>query len=289
MRDRQAEFKELRPYFYEDYYPLSGINNITSENIWLAYQLYRPSDDSGYIVAFRRKDNPDKSYTVNLSGLHPDHTYILTNKDTGEAIKKTGKELANGFTLTLDNPQSSLIIKYQSSTTAIQKLSVGKKTGVKLRAIGAELDPHFLSQNVTRNDGAKAEDWDRIVVKRVKEMGLQSLRVMVMPQWYEPKNDNPDASKIDWHNFTFNSVEMQSLYKVLDMAQEQKMEVTLVLWGAPPGHFLAEGNYGNWVVAPTNYEEWSENFSTPAQQQKIHVRQRDYSDQRTRLVIYHQR
>ena len=55
MRDRQAEFKELRPYFYEDYYPLSGINNITSENIWLAYQLYRPSDDSGYIVAFRRK------------------------------------------------------------------------------------------------------------------------------------------------------------------------------------------------------------------------------------------
>ncbi len=265
MRDRQAEFKELRPYFYEDYYPLSGINNITSENIWLAYQLYRPSDDSGYIVAFRRKDNPDKSYTVNLSGLHPDHTYILTNKDTGEAIKKTGKELANGFTLTLDNPQSSLIIKYQSSTTAIQKLSVGKKTGVKLRAIGAELDPHFLSQNVTRNDGAKAEDWERIVVKRVKEMGLQSLRVMVMPQWYEPKNDNPDASKIDWHNFTFNSVEMQSLYKVLDMAQEQKMEVTLVLWGAPPGHFLAEGNYGNWVVAPTNYEEWSENFSALVQ------------------------
>ena len=135
MRDRQAEFKELRPYFYEDYYPLSGINNITSENIWLAYQLYRPSDDSGYIVAFRRKDNPDKSYTVNLSGLHPDHTYILTNKDTGEAIKKTGKELANGFTLTLDNPQSSLIIKYQSSTTAIQKLSVGKKTGVDRKSV----------------------------------------------------------------------------------------------------------------------------------------------------------
>ena len=111
--------------------------------------------------------------------------------------------------------KSGVITSYQSSTTAIQKLSVGKKTGVKLRAIGAELDPHFLSQNVTRNDGAKAEDWDRIVVKRVKEMGLQSLRVMVMPQWYEPKNDNPDASKIDWHNFTFNSVEMQSLYKVL--------------------------------------------------------------------------
>lgn len=37
----------------------------------------------------------------------------------------------------------------------------------------------------------------------------------------------------------------------------------------------------NWVVAPTNYEEWTKTFrtcTTPAQQQKIHVRQRDYSD-----------
>lgn len=114
MRDRQAEFKELRPYFYEDYYPLSGTDNINSGNIWLAYQLYRPSDDSGYIVAFRRKDNPDKSYMVKLSGLHPERTYMLTDKDTGESVRKTGKELADGFTLTLDNPQSSLLVKYQS-------------------------------------------------------------------------------------------------------------------------------------------------------------------------------
>ena len=52
MRDRQAEFEELRPYFLEDYYPLSGIDNTTAENTWLAYQLYRKSDNSGYIVAF---------------------------------------------------------------------------------------------------------------------------------------------------------------------------------------------------------------------------------------------
>ena len=90
---------------------------------------------------------------------------------------------------------------------------------------------------MTRNDGAKAEDWDRIVVKRVKEMGLQSLRVMVMPQWYEPKNDNPDASKIDWHNFTFNSVEMQSLYKVLDIGTRTENGSHPCTLGSPSGTF----------------------------------------------------
>jgi alpha-galactosidase len=113
MQARQAEFKEVRPYFYEDYYPLSGIDNITSEDIWLAYQLYRSSDDSGYIVAFRRQNNKDKEYTVKLSGVHADKVYTLTDKDSNATVKKTGKELIDGYTLTLENPRSSLLIKYQ--------------------------------------------------------------------------------------------------------------------------------------------------------------------------------
>lgn len=83
MRDRRkAEFKELRPYFYEDYYPLSGINNITSENIWLAYQLYRPSDDSGYRSFPPQRQSGQELYCQFIRTT-PDHTYILTNKDTG--------------------------------------------------------------------------------------------------------------------------------------------------------------------------------------------------------------
>ena len=115
MRNRQAEFKEVRPYFYEDFYPLGEGEyiDLTKENIWLVYQLYRPSDDSGYIVAFRRKDNSDPNYTVKLHGLRAMKTYTLINKDTGREEKKTGKELMDGLTLTLDVPQSSLLIKIQ--------------------------------------------------------------------------------------------------------------------------------------------------------------------------------
>ncbi len=116
MRDRQAEFKEVRPYFYEDFYPLSGGEGVdlTTEDRWLAYQLYRPSDNSGYVVAFRRKDNTEPNYTVKLCGLNAQKTYTLTDKDTGNVEKKTGKQLMEGLKLTLNAPQSSLLIKIQA-------------------------------------------------------------------------------------------------------------------------------------------------------------------------------
>ena len=47
-----AEFAAVRPYFYEDYYPLTGYGDMTGDDIWLAYQLLRPSDQTGYVVAF---------------------------------------------------------------------------------------------------------------------------------------------------------------------------------------------------------------------------------------------
>ena len=112
MQGALKEFKEVRPYFYEDYYPLSGIGDITKDDIWLAYQLNKPSDESGYIVAFRRAQNLERNYVVKLSAVNPNHIYALLNKDTGETVKKTGKELLEGLTLILDNPRTSLLIKY---------------------------------------------------------------------------------------------------------------------------------------------------------------------------------
>lgn len=141
------------------------------------------------------------------------------------------------------------------------QLFVEEMTPVRLHAIGTELDPFFFSRNIPRNDGAKAEDWDEIVVRRVKAMKVQSLRVMVLPQWFEPQNDNDDPNQIEWDKFTFQSSEMQSLYKVLDLAEQERMKVTIVLWGASPNHFLAEGSFGGWMIAPTQMEEWCENFS----------------------------
>ena len=62
-------------------------------------------------------------------------------------------------------------------------VAVGNSTGTPVHAIGVEMDPHFFSQNITRNDGSKAEDWENIVVQRVKKMKnleLQNLKIWKM-------------------------------------------------------------------------------------------------------------
>ena len=115
MQRTQQEFEEVRPYFYEDFYPLSGIGDLTGDNIWLAYQLHRPSDNSGYIVAFRRANCEAPTYEVKLSGLQATRSYRLFNKDTNETTQLSGKELMAGLTLTLAQPRSSLLLKYELS------------------------------------------------------------------------------------------------------------------------------------------------------------------------------
>jgi len=138
---------------------------------------------------------------------------------------------------------------------------VDKPTGITLEAMGAEFDPHFFSQNLTRNDGSKESDW-QYVVDRVKKMELKKFRIMALPQWYEPVNDNNDPHRTDLSKFTFNSPEMQSLYKTLDLAQEQQMDVCIVVWGCPARSFMAIPSQKSWVTGPVDYDEWAENFST---------------------------
>lgn len=107
-----SEFMDVRPYFYEDYYPLTFYDDMTADNIWLAYQLHRPSDDTGIIVAFRRDKNEDKDMNVNLSAIDPDKNYRITNRDTGNSFVKSGAELRRGLQLTLDEPRGSLLFIY---------------------------------------------------------------------------------------------------------------------------------------------------------------------------------
>ena len=83
--------------------------------MWLAYQMHRPSDDSGIVVAFRRQDAPDAEYTVRLGGLTPDASYTLVDCDTQAETVRSGRELTEGLTLRLDNPRSSLLIKYRKN------------------------------------------------------------------------------------------------------------------------------------------------------------------------------
>jgi alpha-galactosidase len=113
MQRCQKEFNEVRPYFYEDFYPLTTVDDMTSDKIWLAYQLHRLSDNSGYIVAFRRPESMDSLITVQPSGFLPEATYLIENCDTGETKIKTGRALLTGLDLMLTEPRRSLLLKYK--------------------------------------------------------------------------------------------------------------------------------------------------------------------------------
>lgn len=174
------------------------------------------------------------------------------------------------------------------------ELKVGLSTARETNGIGVEFDPHFLSQNLAK--GAAKEDWE-IVQRRVKELKLQKFRVQVLPEWFEPVNDNDDPDTVNWDNITKDTEEMKSLYAVLDLAEEVGANVNITLWGVSktvkliegtlPGetenpyaaqvngykHFLGTGNNSqkSWImgVAEAMEEEWAENFSILIQILKV--------------------
>ena len=113
MQKSIIEFKFLRPYYYGDYYPLTGTDGLTLDNIWLAYQMNRPSFGDGIIVAFRRNDCPLESIIVNLHGVDSNEKYLLFNEDTQVSETLSGEVLKSGYTLKLADKPGSVLIRYK--------------------------------------------------------------------------------------------------------------------------------------------------------------------------------
>lgn len=112
MNQRIEEYRQIQDYYLEDYYPLTGDGDLTGHDVWLAYQMNRPSDCSGIVVAFRREESKTDSITVNLQGLDLDADYSVKVDGSEEETILSGRSLSEGYTITLLNPKSSTLIKY---------------------------------------------------------------------------------------------------------------------------------------------------------------------------------
>jgi alpha-galactosidase len=112
-----SDFKRFRPYYYSDYYPLTDTTNMTKDDVWLAYQLNRPDQKDGLIMAYRRKDCNETSITVKLRGVDKLAKYELTDEDSQAKITVTGKELTEGYSITLKDKPGSVLILYKKSIT----------------------------------------------------------------------------------------------------------------------------------------------------------------------------
>ncbi len=106
-------WKKYRPYFYEDYYPITSIApNILQENIWLAYQMHRPSDGSGIVLAFRRKDSDMTRMRTHLLEIDRDKIYNVYNDITKQTIRMPGSQLIDGFYLEIPHAPGSSLLHY---------------------------------------------------------------------------------------------------------------------------------------------------------------------------------
>lgn len=119
MRKLMDEIEELRPYYFEDYYPLTSTQHILGDSVWLAYQLNRRSANDGIVVAFRRATAPDSTCMVHLRGLDAKRTYTLTDRDSRRSFTHTGAELARGLQLVLPEKRSSLVLMYTAAASAV--------------------------------------------------------------------------------------------------------------------------------------------------------------------------
>ncbi|MDR1813755.1 MAG: alpha-galactosidase [Tannerella sp.] len=114
MQQVMAKFKKYRPYFYEDFYPLTGIFDTTPDDIWLAYQMHNPADNSGIVVGFRRAQTASDRYPVQLQGLDPQATYEIYNDNNGQTQRMTGKQMSERLMLWANGKPGSVLLHYKT-------------------------------------------------------------------------------------------------------------------------------------------------------------------------------
>jgi alpha-galactosidase len=112
IQKTMKDFKVLRPFFYGDYYPLTSSKNNTGDNVWLAYQLNRPQQKDGIVIAFRRNGSANESIPAKLCGLEPDSSYELSFDDYGLSTTKKGREMMDGIELTIPQKPGTLLVSY---------------------------------------------------------------------------------------------------------------------------------------------------------------------------------
>ena len=112
LRHLMATYRQLRDYYLEDFYPLSGDGDITGKDKWVAWQFHNPTTNSGIIQAFRRDEAPEVSIVVKLDGVSADVLYDIYNEDNKITVQRTGQQLIEGLKLNLPSPRSSLLLRY---------------------------------------------------------------------------------------------------------------------------------------------------------------------------------
>ena len=110
MKPVADEFREVRPYFYGDYYSLTPYDD--NPAAWSFLQLDRPDLKAGLVICMRRPDSTITSMTPGLHVIDPNAEYdveIRSGLEKSETKAMSGKDLVNLQVTILDKPGSALV------------------------------------------------------------------------------------------------------------------------------------------------------------------------------------
>jgi len=93
-------------------YPLTTYSQARDQ--WMAYQLDRPDQGRGLVVALRRPDSPYEGARIPLRAIDVAATYDITNLDTNDKTSIGGQVLAQqGIPVAIDRKPGSALLTYQ--------------------------------------------------------------------------------------------------------------------------------------------------------------------------------
>ncbi len=101
------EWKKLSELFYSDFYPLTKVSK--KNTVWRAWEYYDENTDKGAVLVFRAEKNKNAQQTLKLH-VKEDATYTVRDCDGKINAVMSGKQLAEGLSVTLDTPASSALI-----------------------------------------------------------------------------------------------------------------------------------------------------------------------------------
>lgn len=105
IRKYTNEYLRVRPYFSEDFYPLTAVSS--SPDTWCASQFDRPSEKDGVLIVIRRPASPFDVARFPLYAIDESATYELEDVDGGTRTV-SGKELSGGYAFTLPKGKASI-------------------------------------------------------------------------------------------------------------------------------------------------------------------------------------
>lgn len=111
-RQMIGEIKEIRPYFYGDFYPLVSFS--LADDAWAAWQFDRPDLGEGTVVTLRRPKSPFSRLEAALRGLAPDATYEIYFHERNLREKRSGRDLLEGgIVVDIEQAPGSELVTYK--------------------------------------------------------------------------------------------------------------------------------------------------------------------------------